>query len=159
MLSCTSVCWCLVVTCWEKADLLALVCDVLLWRCHFPTGILFRCSAWLYRFLIFAFFLTLTMNCREQKMYSTLYVLYMFDPLIDTILTAFTYMQRSDDKTSDLKQAYYNTVICWLHWNFNERLSLRNSISLQLMEKLELFSIWKPGWKQWEYFGLYQLHS
>ena len=40
MLSCTFVCWCLVVTCWEKADLLALVFDVLLWRCHFPIGIL-----------------------------------------------------------------------------------------------------------------------
>ena len=40
MLSCKSVCWCLVVTCWERADLLVLNCDVLLWRCHFPTGIL-----------------------------------------------------------------------------------------------------------------------
>ena len=40
MLSCTSVCWCLVVTCWERADLLALFCDVLLCRFHFPIGIL-----------------------------------------------------------------------------------------------------------------------
>ena len=40
MLSLTSVCWWLVVTCWERADLLALVCDVYLWRCHFPIGIL-----------------------------------------------------------------------------------------------------------------------
>ena len=30
---------CLVVTCWERADLLALVCDVLLWVCYFPIGI------------------------------------------------------------------------------------------------------------------------
>ena len=37
---CTSVCWCLVVTYWERADLLALVCDVCLWSCHFPIGIL-----------------------------------------------------------------------------------------------------------------------
>ena len=29
-----------VVTCWEKADLLALVCNVELWSCHFPIGIL-----------------------------------------------------------------------------------------------------------------------
>ena len=28
MLSCASVCWCLVVTCLERADLLALVCAV-----------------------------------------------------------------------------------------------------------------------------------
>ena len=40
MILCTSVCWCLVVTCWERADLLVLVCDVFLWRCHFPIGIL-----------------------------------------------------------------------------------------------------------------------
>ena len=28
------------VTCWERADLLALVCGVQLWVCHFPIGIL-----------------------------------------------------------------------------------------------------------------------
>ena len=31
-----SVCCCRVVTCWERADLMALVCDVLLCFCHFP---------------------------------------------------------------------------------------------------------------------------
>ena len=31
-----SVHCCLVVTCWEMPDLLALVCDVLLCFCHFP---------------------------------------------------------------------------------------------------------------------------
>ena len=31
---------CLVDTCWERADLLALICGVLLWVCHFPIGIL-----------------------------------------------------------------------------------------------------------------------
>ena len=31
---------CLVVTCWEKADLLAHVCGVYLLVCHFPNGIL-----------------------------------------------------------------------------------------------------------------------
>ena len=31
---------CFVVTCWERADLLALVCGVLLWVYHFPIGIL-----------------------------------------------------------------------------------------------------------------------
>ena len=28
------------VTCWEGADSFAFVCDVLLWRCHIPIGIL-----------------------------------------------------------------------------------------------------------------------
>ena len=37
---CVSVYMCLVVTCWEMADLLALVCGVLLWVCYFPIGIL-----------------------------------------------------------------------------------------------------------------------
>ena len=33
---CASVNLCLVVTCWERADLLALVCDIKLCICHFP---------------------------------------------------------------------------------------------------------------------------
>ena len=40
MLSCASVYCCLVVTCWERADLLALVCDVILRVCFFLIGIL-----------------------------------------------------------------------------------------------------------------------
>ena len=37
---CASVCLCLMVTCWEKADLLALICGVQLCVCHFLIGIL-----------------------------------------------------------------------------------------------------------------------
>ena len=37
---CASVYMCLVVTCWERADLLALFCGILLWVGHFPIGIL-----------------------------------------------------------------------------------------------------------------------
>ena len=37
---CASVYMCLAVTCWERADLLALVCGVQLWICHFPIGLL-----------------------------------------------------------------------------------------------------------------------
>ena len=40
MLLYVSVYLCLVVTCWESADLLALVCGVLWYVCHFPIGIL-----------------------------------------------------------------------------------------------------------------------
>ena len=40
MFSRESIYCCLVVTCWERADLLDLVCDVLLWVCYFPIGIL-----------------------------------------------------------------------------------------------------------------------
>ena len=52
--------WCLVVTCWERADLLALVCDVLLCVCHFPmwypgSGVVLDCiDSWsLPSFLLF----------------------------------------------------------------------------------------------------------
>ena len=37
---CASVYICLVVTCWERANLSVLVCGVLLRVCHFPIGIL-----------------------------------------------------------------------------------------------------------------------
>ena len=37
---CASVYLCLLVTCWEMADLLAHVCSVQLLVCHFPNGIL-----------------------------------------------------------------------------------------------------------------------
>ena len=43
---CASVYMCLVVTCWERAALLALVCGVLLWVCHFPIGILGQVWYW-----------------------------------------------------------------------------------------------------------------
>ena len=57
---CASVYMCFVVTCWERADLLALVCVVS--NCEFVTFPLVswvRCGTWLYRFLIFAPLLTL----------------------------------------------------------------------------------------------------
>ena len=49
----------LVVTCWERADLLALVGDVycILLLSHVVSWV--RCGTWLYRFLILAIFLTL----------------------------------------------------------------------------------------------------
>ena len=40
MLLYASVYTCPVVTCWESADFLALICGVLLWVCYFPIGIL-----------------------------------------------------------------------------------------------------------------------
>ena len=54
-----SVHCCLVVTCWEKADLLALVVMfiVFLLLSHVVSWV--RCGTWLYHFLIFAVFLNL----------------------------------------------------------------------------------------------------
>ena len=54
--------YCLVVTCWEMADLLALVGDVYCIFVTFPCGILGQ--VWyLYHFPIFAIFLILDQNC------------------------------------------------------------------------------------------------
>ena len=57
---CASVYMCFVVTCWERADLLALVCGVCCEFVTFPLVSWIRCGTWLYRFLIFAFLPTLT---------------------------------------------------------------------------------------------------
>ena len=57
---CASVYICFVVTCWERADLLALVCGVFCELVTFPLVSWVRCSTWLYRFLIFAPLLTST---------------------------------------------------------------------------------------------------
>ena len=53
-----SVHCCLVVTCWERAALLALVGDVYCYFVTFLCGILVRCGTSLCRFLIFASSLT-----------------------------------------------------------------------------------------------------
>ena len=50
---------CFAVCCWERADLLALVCGVCCEFVTFPLVSWVRCGTWLYRFLIFAPLLTL----------------------------------------------------------------------------------------------------
>ena len=56
---CASVYMCFVATCWERADLLALVCSVCCEFVTFPLVSWVRCGTWLYRLLIFAPLLTL----------------------------------------------------------------------------------------------------
>ena len=56
---CASVCVCFVVTCWERADLLAFVCGVYCEFVTFPLVSWVGCGVWLCRFLIFAPLLTL----------------------------------------------------------------------------------------------------
>ena len=61
---CASVYMCFVVTCWERADLLALVCGVFCEFVTFPLVSWVRCGTWLYRFLIFAPLLTFNSTSR-----------------------------------------------------------------------------------------------
>ena len=66
---CASVYMCFVVTCWERADLLALVCGVFCEFVTFPLVSWVRCGTWLYQFLIFAPLLTLIFcwNCKVVR--------------------------------------------------------------------------------------------
>ena len=56
---------CFVVTCWERADPLALVCDVYCEFVTFPLVSWVRCGTWLYRFLIFAPLLSLVYKLKK----------------------------------------------------------------------------------------------
>ena len=81
---------CLVVTCWESADLLALVCGVQLWVCHFPIGILGK--MW-YLIVLIPDLCTLTYLCYFliQILYLYLLFKYMFLVLQKHIFTEVVY--------------------------------------------------------------------
>ena len=64
-----SVYCCLVVTCWERADLLALVCDFVFLSLSLVVSWV-RHGTWFYRFLIFVAFLTL-IALREWLVHSS----------------------------------------------------------------------------------------
>ena len=67
MLSCTFVNGCLVVTCWERADLLALVCMSNCEVVTFPLVSWVWCGAWLYRFLFNSLDIFLCKNQLEAR--------------------------------------------------------------------------------------------
>ena len=72
MFLCASVYMCFVVTCWERADLLALVCGVFCEFVTLPLVSWVRCGTRLYRFLIFAPLLTLyahAYSCLQMTTY------------------------------------------------------------------------------------------
>ena len=67
---CASVYMCYVVTCWERADLLALVCGVYCEFVTFPLVSWVRCGTLLYRFLIFAPLLTSSAKIQDTNILS-----------------------------------------------------------------------------------------
>ena len=71
---CVSVYMCLVVTCWERADPLALVCGVYCEFVTFPLVSWVRCGTWLYRVLIFAPLLTFMALDLRQNFVSAQYL-------------------------------------------------------------------------------------
>ena len=82
---CASVYMCFVVTCWERADLLALVCGVYCEFVTFPLVSWVRCGTWLYRFLIFA--PLLTFKIKKLPFWSNL-------RLLETNLLIIRYQQK-----------------------------------------------------------------
>ena len=72
--ACLFICaFAFVVTCWERADLLALVCGVCCEFVTFPLVSWVRCGTWLYRFLIFAPLLTLMLLPKNGVPFEGLY--------------------------------------------------------------------------------------
>ena len=63
---CASVYMCFVVTCWERADILALVCGVYSEFFTFPLVSWVRCGTGLYRLLIFAPLLNLERDVKND---------------------------------------------------------------------------------------------
>ena len=84
---CASVYMCFVVTCWERADLLALVCGVFCEFVTFPLVSWVRCGTWLYRFLIFATLLTLVHTSCLFLIQIKLMLLEFLTLLLDFLLT------------------------------------------------------------------------
>ena len=96
---------CFVVTCWERADLLALVCGVFCQFVTFPLVSWVRCGTWLYRFLIFATLLTLQppFKLRNSKWCSV------------SSLTSIEYSSDKQRLWSDCGYAQADLRLCWSH--------------------------------------------
>ena len=115
----TSVHCCLVVTCWERADLLALVCDVycVLILSHVVSWV--RCGTWLYRFLIFAVFLTL--------FYAVI--------LLDSSSWLYVYIYKGKSQNWSLQVQFGNCSMYWIGY-FLELLPFDEVFNLQCLEIL-----------------------
>ena len=99
---CASVYMCFVVTCWERADLLALVCGVYCEFITFPLVSWVRCGTWLYRFLIFAPLLTLTGN---QQL--------ILKPLLQSVATWFNHFTCEDFSNLIFQTCFYFIFIMY----------------------------------------------
>ena len=91
---CASVYMCLMVTCWERADLLALVCGVYCEFVTFPLVSWVRCGTWLYRFQIFAPLLTLLVGVAVLHSVCSLAVLHIFQSLLSVCSLAWVIFLR-----------------------------------------------------------------
>ena len=72
-----SIYMCFVVTCWERADLLALVCGVCCEFVTFPLVSWVRCGTRLYRFLILAPLLILKLEICVHRLFLRSLYLYL----------------------------------------------------------------------------------
>ena len=106
---------CFLVTCWERADLLALVCGVFCEFVTFPLVSWVRCGTWLYRFLIFAPLLTFIIAFAEATLFSASWASssdYFFFVLVNDL-----YIGNPLEAKKDRKYAYSSVRLCsWAHW-------------------------------------------
>ena len=140
MLLCVSVYWCLVVTCWERADLLAIVCEVC--EVTFPLVSWVRGGAWLYRFLIFALILTFKpvspctnlTNGQTFFLKPVSYVHYLFDNTHPFLVSCLVWFSEEAFNTLLCFQTHSNALEL-LHFTLTER---RNYGTVRLKARIDI---------------------
>ena len=105
-----SVYLCLMVTCWERAGLLALVCGVKMWVCHSPLVSCVKCGTWWYRFLIFAPLLTLIF-----KFFTSIFWIETFSFLWCIYFTAYLFARECSNVGDFSKRN--KCLSAYQHWN------------------------------------------
>ena len=102
-----SVYMCFVVTCWERADLLALVCDVCCEFVTFPLVSWVRCGTWLCRFLMFAPLLTFFSNIDGYVVFYSIIIQTLCNFFLHVIKCTWTALIFLEKRLQD------NYWICW----------------------------------------------
>ena len=144
---CASVYMCFVVTCWERADLLALVCGVYCEFVTFPLVSWVRCGTWFYRFLIFAPLLTLiwytsdalfrwrhTGSTYTWRHYAS--IAYDFNLKLHPVCAVNVLLHSEPILEHFVKQLCLRAIILW---NYDVILKTKCKVSLW---NLPLFSFW-----------------
>ena len=105
---CASVYTCFVVTRWERAVLLALICGVLLWVCHFPIGILGQ--VW-YLIVLIPDRCTLTYFEKQVLVFFRVAVLHRF--YCNTKIRLFFERVNNKDYFNSVNYYYWDNSMLW----------------------------------------------
>ena len=146
---CASVYMCFVVTCWERADLLALVCGVCCEFVTFPLVSWVRCGTWLYRFLIFAPLFTLlwwtVKTLMKLRIRQHFYRVCIFSMIKTTCRDAQNYPKHHNLWPHTTQNELSHTICINIFW---ENLSSRNGLTAhQIIQRWFVFQSSSSGTK------------